>query len=127
VSAFPNRYEISGQGTADGTNPLVITFGAPPPGRSWDLRSVALMDAASPIATHDATVFVVTPKGHSPTFQPSEVRDVTPCGLPTANHYSRGTIVMGPSESVELWIYSLTASVIITATIQVEEEAAHVG
>lgn len=119
-----NRYEYSGQGTADGVNPLVIKFGQPPSGRTWDLRSVALMDATNPVTTHDATVFVLCPKGDTPTFLPSEVRDVTPCGLPTANHYSRGTIVMEPLESVQLWIYSLPASTIITATIQVEEEHA---
>jgi hypothetical protein len=115
------RYEYSGQGTADGTNPLVIKFGQPPSGRTWDLRSVAIMDAITPTTTHDATIFVMSPKGDTPVFLPSEVRDVTPCGLPTANHYSRGTIIMEPLESPQLWIYGLAVGVIITATIQVEE------
>jgi hypothetical protein len=127
MGAFPNRYESSQQGTADGTNPLVLRMGNPPAGRTWDLRSVALMDATSPTTTHDCTIFVVTPKGDTPTFLPSEVRDVTPCGLPTANHYSRGTIVMRPLESVVLWVYGLGEGVVITATIQVEEERATDG
>ena len=126
MSTFSSRYEASGQGTADGTNPIVIIFGAPPPGNAWDLRSVALLDGVSPVTTHTATAFVVTPKGHSPAFLPSEVRDVI-SGIPIANHYSRGTIVVAPSESVELWIYGLSASVVITETIQVEVGGSYVG
>lgn len=121
MSGLRNRYENSKQGKVPATGPLVIDFGNAPSGREWDLRRVAIMDSDNPVTLRDATVFIMTPKGTSASFLPSEVADVTPCGIPTANNYSRGTIVFGPLESVQLWIYGLPVDVNITATMQVEE------
>ena len=122
--SFPQRREASASGTADGTNPVVLDLGAPASGNQWDVRRVIVVDGGNPTTAHTTgiTVFVVTPHGGAQNlFQPSEIADVTACGIPAAASWSRGTIVLMPLERIELWIYGLSASTKVIGTMQAEE------